>query len=96
MTQAETREDLRERVLMLLNTLVSLDPQALHQLAEARVPVSTKLADARETDAVVFRDRGGALSLGLIGVINGILGSKHRIAGLYGDDGKLVHFQPFE
>lgn len=92
---SETRDELRSRVLKMLNQLVATDPWALHRLAEHRVPVTNKVEELADNDTVVFYDNGN-LSLGLIGIINGILGNEHRINGFYGDDGRLIEFQSYE
>jgi DNA-directed RNA polymerase subunit F len=88
------REELRDRVLEFLNELVEADPAALHSLCEQRVYVNKKLENLN-SPVVLLQGlaKSDQLQLGIIGIINGILGEFYKIAGVYGDDGKLQSFK---
>lgn len=89
----ESRSSLRERVLKQLNQLAEADPDAMHALIEHREKVNDKIEGLSNNDTVFFEDENGQILLGVLGVINGILGPEHKISGVYGDDGKLKSFR---
>lgn len=93
------RIELRDRALAMLNDLTKLDPEAMHLLAEIRAEVNEELQNARTpaTDAVILlTDPGQPVRLGIIGLINGILGLEYRVVGRYDDDGQLIGWGPFD
>lgn len=73
----------QNRALWILNELVAADPAAITQLIELRTPINEKmlkLSDDPAVDVVVFRDKENEpWVLGLLGIINGFLGSDFRI-----------------
>lgn len=95
-----TRTDQEKRALAssvvdYLNEIVKLDPDALHQLCETRVPCNQALSDHATTQ---MAGTVGSPEVGLLGILNGLVGKRADgwgyIAGVYDDDtGKLTHFQ---
>ena len=93
------RIELRDRTIAMLNDLTELDPDAMHLLAETRAEVNKEMQDAQTpaTEAVILlTDPGQPVRLGVIGLINGILGLEYRIVGQYNDAGKLVGWGTFD
>lgn len=96
--RSETKEDLRARILIMLAELTHEDPEAMLKLVEYRVPVNDKLL-ALDTEVVVQEDPPGVMQLGLLGIINGILGNDHRISVFIENNGTpdayISSFQPY-
>lgn len=90
-------EFLRQHAIRLLNELVEADQPATQKLVEFRVEVSDKLMEL-DTPVVVVTDPGKPNLLGVLGLINGILGAECRIEGIYDDNGTeeglLLKFGP--
>jgi hypothetical protein len=89
------KEQLRDHAINTLNVLVSMDQIAMNALVEYRVEVNDAIKSPDfESDVVLLQDEEGELTLGVLGLINGILGPNHKIAGCYNDEGVLWKFQP--
>lgn len=83
-----------KRMIDYLNTLISLDPDAITLLAETRVPCNEALADH---PSVQVLEDGGSMKVGLLGILNGFLGAYELdgwgpLAAVYSDEGKIVEF----
>lgn len=87
----------RDVVLKLLNRLLELDREAITALCDARVPVNEALSTATDIELqdVVVGDRDGKVTLGMIGVLQGLCGTK-RICAVYGPDGLISRFEPWQ
>lgn len=96
-----TRTDAEKRTLALsiiryLNEVLALDPEAIHQLMETRVPCNQALTDHATTQV------GGSADTNLVGplgILNGLVGVRNDhwgyITGVYDDTtGKLIRFTP--
>ncbi len=87
-------QHIRARVILAkMKTILAAAPEALHQLCETRVPCPAAV-EATGCPAVPFGNADGTLSLGMLGVINGLMPPGWRLAGQYGEgpDGKLQDF----
>lgn len=71
-----------QRALDVLNDALERDPRALTQLVNARVTCNEKLTKHR---SVQTRALNGEYKLGILGLVNGILGYKHGGIGAEGD-----------
>lgn len=85
-----------EDAIDLLNEILELDPAAAHALVENRVTCNDALADHASVQVQADNTR---LSVGLLGVLNGLFGSNEEgwgpIAAVFDDDGEvLLRFQP--
>lgn len=87
---------LRIHILHILNDLVRYDQKAMHQLAEFRVEPNEELQNS-DSPVVLLEDEKvkGRWLLGIVGILNGVLGEHHKIAGQYDDDGDLIGFKPY-
>lgn len=95
----ETGENV-DQVVAFLNSLVALDREAMDRLVETRVQCNKDLAD-HPTVQVMEDDEGNAV-VGVLGIINGIIGTQpewaHKpgygyIAANFDDkSGKLTNF----
>jgi hypothetical protein len=85
--------DVINHTLKFLNELVETDPEAMRNLVETRVPCNQALADH---PTVQVRSEEGQCSVGLLGILNGLLGTDTDgwgfICAVYGDDLKLQRF----
>lgn len=88
--------DLQRRVLKVLEHILEHEAGALRTLLETRVSVGDKFLDA-DDDVVVQIENVGRPEpkLGVLGIINGILGSDNRIMVTIEDDGSLSGFSPY-
>ena len=83
-----------DEIIEFLNSLIAIDPQAMHALVETRVPCNTAMQDhptVQVSDATV----------GLLGVLNGMMGVDDRdygtIAAQFDDaTGELIGFQRYK
>jgi hypothetical protein len=80
-----------EQVSAFLNTLVALDPDAMMALVESRVPCNEVLAD--HPTVQVHVGEGGQPMVGLLGILNGLVGDG-RLCAVYDDNGRLLRFRP--
>lgn len=71
-----------QRALNILNDALERDPLALTQLVNARVSCNEKLAKHKSVQIGVYDD---AYKVGVLGLINGILGYKQGGIGAEGD-----------
>lgn len=72
-----------------LNAMVKADPQAMHALVEHRVPCDEKIV----TDSPAVPTQGSLLSLGMLGVINGLMPEGYKIVARFDDKTeKLIDF----
>ncbi len=102
----EEKVRLAKEVIAYLNEVVALDPEALHQLSEHRVPANKDLTQHETTqihhltttnlDLTNPEDKGYVV--GMVGILNGLVGVRPDgygyITSVYGDDHKLQHFEP--
>lgn len=92
-TDAE-KKALATSIVDYLNEVVALDPEALHNLMETRVPCNQALSDHGTTQV---SGTVGSPTMGPLGILNGLVGVRADgwglIAGVYDDTtGKLTHF----
>lgn len=84
------------RAIKRLNEMVRADQPAVQQLLETRVPLLCP-ESVEEAGAVTYQpDKDGQVLLGLLGVINGVFGSKEDpapVQAVFDTDGKLTHFR---
>jgi len=96
MTRTEDeKKALAVDVIAYLNELVAADPEAMHTLVESRVVVNEDLTN--HPTAQVIPTPSGHYELGLLGVVNGIVGIREDgwgyIVGCFDDDtGRLLSF----
>jgi hypothetical protein len=90
--------DLQGTALHLLNQLLFHEPKALEALIEHRAPVSSEFADFDSPIVVQVDDieTNSNPQVGMLGIINGILGRENKIVAVFNDQGVLEEFQPFE
>jgi hypothetical protein len=86
---------LANRIIARLNEYVAIDPVAIHQLIEYRVPMNESLADH---PSVQVNAEGEVPVVGLLGLLNGIVGvipgsEIGYITAVFDDDGKLIRFE---
>lgn len=86
-----------KRMIDYMNTLISLDPDAITLLAETRVPCNDSLADH---PSVQVLEDGGSTTVGLLGILNGFLGAYEKdgwgpLAAHY-SKGKIVKFSLYD
>lgn len=79
-------------VVKVLNEFVALDRLAAHTLCETRVSCSPEIE--KHPTLIPYDDGGQAqLTIGLIGVLNGIVGlTGDKLVAHYDDDGILTAF----
>ena len=82
--------------IALLNEMVKMDPEAAHALIEQRVSCNDTL---RDHPTIQVQVDGGKAEVGLLGVLNGLLGADATgwgpIVACFDDDsGKLLRFEP--
>jgi len=86
---------LADRIIDALNDFVASDREALHKLVETRVPCNQALAD-HPTVQVFGSALGEPPTVGLLGILNGIVGVDSDgwgfIAASFDDQGQLVKF----
>jgi hypothetical protein len=102
-------QDIQMRAVEALNHILKLDPAALSLLMEIRVMANEELSVSDSVVLMVLDEksepgvrpgdhklRNQDLGLGLLGVINTILGPGHRVAADYADDNKtILNFAPY-
>lgn len=106
LTRSEQEKvQLAQEVILYLNEILALDPNAVLNLCEHRVVVNDQLAGHPTTQIAVIEDVGygsedlpqGVLGLGILGILNGLVGVREDhwgyITAVYGEDQKLLHFQ---
>lgn len=85
-----------QRALDLLNDALARDPMALTQLINARVSCNEKLTNHKSVQTGMY---SGEFKLGVLGLINGILGYKLGGIGAEGDvdpkSGQLLRVRRF-
>ncbi|MFA5203006.1 MAG: hypothetical protein WC708_01135 [Lentisphaeria bacterium] len=76
-----------------LNTLIEIDPDAIGELIEARVPCNEQLLN-HPTVQVLKEDERAVPQVGFLGVLNGFMGvsNGHIIASFDDETGKLLRF----
>lgn len=83
-------------MIQILNRFVAADPAAMRDLIESRVPCNDALA--RDPTCQVMAEHGG-YSVGLLGVLNGLLGTHesgpHKgfgpLSAVFSDDDKILY-----
>jgi hypothetical protein len=77
-----------------LNSLMNLDPEALHNLIETRVACNDALRDHPSVQC--WRNEQGQCVVGLLGILNGFIGTRQDgmgyLSGVFDEAGKLVKF----
>lgn len=76
-----------------LNDLVRVDPNACAMLIDSRVTFDRAVLEL--PGDIVVGDRDGVITVGPLGLVNGVLG-EHRIAAVYDDEGRLEGFEALE
>jgi hypothetical protein len=71
-------QELGEAIVSLLNEINEMDPSVLPALIEHRVPCNQKLAD--HPTVQVGKDADG-YEVGILGILNGLLGTKEDSTG---------------
>lgn len=74
-------------VIELLNDAFAKDPEAMNQLAQARVVCNDALADHSTIQVGQF---GGEYKVGIIGILNGIFGINDRGWGVISGDFEVI------
>lgn len=90
----EEKIALAKVTIQYLNELVALDREVMHELVEGRVPCNEAIA--RHPTVQVSRNEEDERVLGLLGVINGLIGvdkeSWGYVARIFDEDGNLTGF----
>lgn len=97
-TTRPMNEAMRQDALAKLHFVLKHEPEALQNLIEYRQPVSPQFL-RQQTDIVIQVDdvkTGARPMLGVLGLINGLLGPDFRIVAVFEDDGSLIEFKPFK
>lgn len=93
-----TSRQLADHAVAILNEMLAADQEATQSLVEARFPCNEALAD-HPTIQVGAADEGDA-RVGLLGVINGIVGTDDAglgyVAACYSEDGRITSFLVIE
>jgi len=89
------KQEIFESILNILNEVYQADGKAMSQLCESRVPCNETLAE--HPTVVVQDDDDGQITVGLIGIINGICEKLTglKVAGEYNVNDNLVSFVPY-
>ncbi len=78
-----------DAAISLLNEILEIDPQALSQLIEHRVPCNAELGDHPTVQVTGYKSLE-TLTVGLLGILNGLFGVDEEgwgaIAARYEDD----------
>lgn len=82
----------QDRALWMLRSMLEIDRKALQEVLDNRVECDPKILDSDAPGVVGARD--GVVTLGALGLINGILGVGFEIAAVYDDDRTLIAFEP--
>lgn len=95
-TPAEVTSVTVSEVVGLLNELLRLDPEAMHNLVEGRVQCNEAIAD-HPTVQVSGRVNGDGTTyeFGILGLLNGLFGVDEKSYGAISasyEEGKLVEF----
>jgi hypothetical protein len=85
--------ELQNRILKMMNQLLGADRKAIQDLIEYRRPVNDEIEKLDDNDVILLEDETGKLFLGVLGILNGILGPENKIVGVYSDAGELEEFQ---
>ena len=89
-----TKPELADLLIERLNEILKHDPNAVAALIETRVPCSQAMTD--HPTVQVHADGTNPPRLGVLGLINGIVGAQRNglgfICAVYDDDGKLLRF----
>jgi len=91
-----TKRELAQLIVDRLNDAMLYDPEAMHKLCETRVSCNQALIDHPTIQVLVDDDKPPAV--GMIGILNGLVGTRDNgwgyIAGTYDDEtGQLLEFQ---
>ena len=90
-------KEMQDRVLTTLRAVLATDADALRDLFEYRVLVSDAFMERDEPIVVHAYDDDGNEAppkLGVLGLINGILGHDFKICAVYEDDGTVSGVRP--
>jgi hypothetical protein len=94
MTQLD--EELANRVVTLLNDLLILDSVAVRQLVSARVPCNSLIAK-HPTVQVFVRPSTPGQSLGILGILNGLIGVNDAgwggVCAVFDTQGNILRFE---
>jgi hypothetical protein len=87
-----------QQTIAFLNELIALDAQAITALVESRVPCNKSLAD--HPSVQVSSTTGGGYSVGLLGILNGLFGTREDgwgfISAVFDDNGVITEFKETE
>ncbi len=93
----EQKVALAQEVIVYLNEILVLDPAAIHNLCEKRVQANDALTLHETTQIGVLDDDPEKVGVGLIGILNGLVGVRDDqwgyITAVHGDDDKLQRFE---
>jgi hypothetical protein len=94
-TLSDTDRALVDRIIGLLNEMTQADREAVQLLVETRVPCNDALADH---PTVQVHSERGRHTVGLLGILNGILGADDEgwgyVCAVFDDHMQLVNFKP--
>jgi len=97
----KTEQDLADYIIAQLNEISQTDPTAMEWLLENRIACNEALAD-HPTVQVYPSENGEPIKVGMLGIINGIVGAIGEgkpmagfgfIAAVYDDDDNFVRFR---
>jgi hypothetical protein len=93
-------KDAPERIASRLNDLLEKDPKAVQSLLENRVPTNRAVAESESFVVTADGTDEGYENprIGLLGVLNGLVGPSHVIEAVLEEDGSVREFRarPFE
>lgn len=84
-------EKMADRIVWMLNDLLSSDREAIESLMAMSVPVNEKIANHKT--APVRLDDDGNPHLRTLGLLNSFFTEGPKVCAVYDDDGKLSHFK---
>lgn len=92
----DEKKELANKIINFMNELIDLDYKAIESLVEHRVPCNEGLAN--HSTIQTARDDKGKSIVGLLGILNGIVGKDEDgwgfIAANFEKDGCLIEFLP--
>lgn len=83
--------EIADRIVIVMNELLSLDPDAISELVHARVKCKSQMASHARVQMVA--DADSSHMLGIMGILNGVIGTDDEcVIASVGDDGKVIGF----
>lgn len=87
-----------DEAIGVLNRALSADRDAMRALFSTRIACNKALAD--DPTIQVLKEPDGSLSVGPMGLLNGLFGIRDdrfgHICAVWSDDGKLLRFEPMK